>query len=374
MTRTLLIMAGGTGGHIMPGLAIAETMRARGWAIRWLGTAHGMENRLVPEAGIALDTIAFAGMRGKGLGHTLRGLGQLVGGLFDSIRFVSKLKPHAVLGMGGYVTVPGGFATALARIPLALMNSDSALLLSNRALKPFATRLMFGLPGRVEESGRGGKCRAVWTGSPVRAAIGSLAPPAERYAARSGPLRVLVLGGSLGAAALNRNVPLALATIAEDQRPIVVHQAGAQHAEALAAVYRDVGVVASVEPFIDDMAARYAEADLVICRAGAITVSELTAAGVASVLVPLLASTTTHQRDNAIYLERAGAAVHLPQSSLDAQSLAALLTSLTRQRLTTMAEAARGLGKPQATATVADEIEAIARKDDDADRVVVVNR
>ena len=359
MTRTLLIMAGGTGGHIMPGLAIAEVMRARGWAIRWLGTAHGMENRLVPEAGIALDTIAFAGLRGKGIGHALRGFGQLIGGLFTSIRFVAKLKPHAVLGMGGYVTVPGGLAAALSRIPLALMNSDSSLLMSNRALKPFATRLMFGLPGRVDEAGD----KAVWTGSPVRAEIGALPPPAERYASRSGPLRVLVLGGSLGAATLNRNVPLALATIAVDERPIVVHQAGTQHADALAAVYRDVGVDARVEPFIADMAARYAEADVVICRAGAITISELTAAGVASVLVPLLASTTTHQRDNAIYLERAGAAVHLPQVELDAQSLSALLRSFTRGRLLQMAEAARTIGKPQATVTVADEIEAIARKD-----------
>ncbi|MEO8937118.1 MAG: undecaprenyldiphospho-muramoylpentapeptide beta-N-acetylglucosaminyltransferase [Burkholderiaceae bacterium] len=359
MTRTLLIMAGGTGGHIMPGLAIAETMKARGWAIRWLGTAHGMENRLVPEAGIALDTIAFAGLRGKGIGHTVRGIGELVAGLFESIRFIAKLKPHAVLGMGGYVTVPGGLAAAISRVPLALMNSDSSLLMSNRALKPFAMRLMFGLPGKIDEAGD----KAMWTGSPVRAAIGALPPPAVRYAARMGPLRVLVLGGSLGAATLNRNVPLALATLPEADRPIVIHQAGAQHAEALSAVYRDVGVAASVQPFIADMAACYAEADLVICRAGAITVSELTAAGVASILVPLLASTTTHQRDNAIWLAAAGAAVHLPQRELTAQSLATLLGSLTRERLLDMAEGARALGKPQATATVADEIEAIARKD-----------
>ena len=359
MTRTLLIMAGGTGGHIMPGLAIAETMKARGWAIRWLGTAHGMENRLVPEAGIALDTIAFSGLRGKGLGHTLRGFVQLVAGLFESVRFVSTLKPHAVLGMGGYVTVPGGFAAALARIPLALMNSDSALLMSNRALKPFATRLMFGLPGQVDASDR----KAVWTGSPVRATIGAIAPPLARYAARSGPLRLLVLGGSLGAATLNRHVPLALALLPEADRPVVVHQAGATHADALAAVYRDVGVAATVEPFIADMAACYAAADLVVCRAGAITISELTAAGVASVLVPLLASTTTHQRDNAVWLAAAGAAIHLPQAELTAASLSALLASFSRDRLTEMAEAARALGKPQATATVADEIEAIARKD-----------
>lgn len=363
MTRTLLIMAGGTGGHIMPGLAIAETMRARGWAVRWLGTAHGMENRLVPEAGIALDTIAFAGLRGKGFAHTLRGIGQFAQGTVESLRFFLHLKPHAVLGMGGYVTVPGGFAAALARIPLALMNSDSALLLSNRALKPFARRLLFGLPGPVDRIG----AKAVWTGSPVRAAIAALPAPAERYASRVGPLRVLVLGGSLGAATLNRHVPLALAALqgrcAEADRPRVVHQAGAEHAAALAAAYRDVGVAAVVEPFIADMAARYAEADLVICRAGAITVSELTAAGVASVLVPLVASTTAHQRDNALYLERAGAAVQLPQDTLTADSLATLLASFTRERLRTMAEAARALGKPHATESVADEIEAIARKE-----------
>ena len=355
MTRTLLIMAGGTGGHIMPGLAIAEAMRARGWAIRWLGTAHGMENRLVPEAGIALDTIAFAGLRGKGFGHALRGVGQLIAGLVESIRFVSTLKPHAVLGMGGYVTVPGGLATAWARVPLALMNSDASLLLSNRVLKPFATRLLFGLPGNDADG--------VWTGNPVRAAIAALPLPSDRYPARRGPLRLLVLGGSLGASTLNRNVPLALAHMPSASRPIVVHQAGAQHAAALTAVYRDVDVAASVEPFIADMAARYAEADVVLCRAGAITVSELTAAGVASVLVPLLASTTTHQRDNAIYLAAAGAAIHLPQAELDAQSLSALLVSLTRERLQEMAEAARALGKPNATATVADAIEAIAREE-----------
>ena len=360
MTRTLLIMAGGTGGHIMPGLAIAETMRSRGWAVRWLGTAHGMENRLVPEAGIALDTIAFAGLRGKGAGHALRGFGQLVRGFIDSVRFISRLKPHAVLGMGGYVTVPGGLAAAIARIPLVLMNSDSALLMSNRTLKPFARRLLFGLPGSIDAAGS----KAVWTGSPIRASIAAIAPPAERFAGRSGPLRIVVIGGSLGAATLNRHVPLALAALPEDQRPIVVHQSGAQHAQALAAAYRDVGVEATVVPFIDDVAAQYAAADLVICRAGAITVSELTAAGVASVLVPLIASTTAHQRANATYLANAGAAIHLPQDRLTADALATLLMAMTRDQLLTMAEAARAIGKPQATETVAREIETAARAED----------
>lgn len=359
MTRTLLIMAGGTGGHIMPGLAVAEAMRARGWAVRWLGTSHGMENRLVPEAGIALDTIAFAGLRGKGVGHAMRGLTQFVHGFFESLRFVGRLKPHAVLGMGGYVTVPAGLASSVKRIPLVLMNSDSALLLSNRVLKPFARKLLFGLPGRVDAEG----AKAEWTGSPIRASIAALPPPAVRYAARRGPLRLMVLGGSLGASALNRTIPLALAELASDARPIVLHQAGEQHADALRAVYRDVGVEATVAPFIADMAAHYAEVDVVICRAGAITVSEITAAGVASVLVPLVASTTGHQRDNATYLERAGAAVHLPQEQLEPGALATLLASFTRHRLQAMAEAARALGKPAATETVADRIEAVARED-----------
>jgi UDP-N-acetylglucosamine--N-acetylmuramyl-(pentapeptide) pyrophosphoryl-undecaprenol N-acetylglucosamine transferase len=279
--------------------------------------------------------------------------------VFSSVRFLRTLKPHAVLGMGGYVTVPGGLAAAVGRIPLLLMNSDASLLLSNRALKPFADRLLFGLPGKMADVGD----KAVWTGSPVRAAIAALPAPAERYATRTGPLRLLVLGGSLGAAVINRHVPLALAAMPEADRPIVMHQAGAQHADALAAVYRDLGVAATVEPFIDDMAARYRDADVVLCRAGAITVSELTAAGVASVLVPLLASTTTHQRDNAIYLGAAGAAIHLPQADMTAPSLAALLTSFTRAQLQDMAEAARGFGKPHATDTVADEIEAHARKE-----------
>ncbi len=359
MTRTLLIMAGGTGGHIMPGLAIAEAMKARGWAIRWLGTSHGMENRLVPEAGIALDTIAFSGMRGKGVGHLVRGLVQFATGLAKSVRFFRTLKPHAVLGMGGYVTVPGGLAAAVARVPLLLMNSDASLLLSNRALKPFAERLFFGLPGRIDEAGD----KALWTGSPVRAAIAALPQPAERYAGRAGALRVLVLGGSLGAAVINRHVPLALAAMPADRRPVVLHQAGAQHADALSAAYRDLGVDATVVPFIDDMAACYRDADVVVCRAGAITVTELTAAGVASVLVPLVASTTTHQRDNAIWLAAAGASIHLPQDELSAASLAALFASFDRDRLTTMAECARALGKPRATDTVADEIEAHALKD-----------
>lgn len=356
--RTLLIMAGGTGGHIMPGLAIAELMRQRGWTVRWLGTAHGMENALVPQAGLTLDTIAFAGLRGKGLMHALKGLLQLAAGFVRSFRLVGRVRPDAALGMGGYVTVPGGIAAALRRVPLVLVNADAGLLLSNRLLLPFAQRILFGLPGASVRLGT----RAMWTGNPVRAAIRAVAPPAQRFAGRSGPLRVLVVGGSLGAATLNRNIPLGMAQLPAAARPQIVHQCGAHQVDAVSALYRDLGVTAEVLPFIDDMAARYAHADVVICRAGAITISELAVAGVASVLVPLTVSTTSHQRDNALYMEQAGAAVHLPQSELSAARLAGLIGALDRDRLLAMAVAAQALGKPDATATVADVVAQVAAR------------
>ncbi len=356
MSRTLLIMAGGTGGHIMPGLAIAELMRARGWTVRWLGTAHGMENRLVPAAGITLDTIAFAGLRGKGLLHAMKGALQLLAGFVRCFRLMGAVRPDVALGMGGYVTVPGGIGAALRRVPLALVNSDAGLLLSNRMLLPFTRRILFGLPGdSVKLSDK-----AIWTGSPVRSAIRAVAPPSARYAGRSGPLRLLVIGGSLGATALNRALPLGLARLPAATRPTVVHQCGAGHLDAVKAMYRDLGVHAEVLPFIEDMAAQYAAADLVVCRAGAITISELTVAGVPSVLVPLTVSTTSHQRDNAIYMARAGAALHLPQPEMSAERLAEVLGGLTREQLLHMAEAARRLGKPDATATVADVLEQLA--------------
>lgn len=353
---TLLIMAGGTGGHIMPGLAIAEVMRLRGWNVRWLGTAHGMENTLVPQAGIPLDTIPFAGLRGKGLRQSFIGALQLIGGFFRSLKLIGAMQPAVALGMGGYVTVPGGLALALRRVPLALMNSDSALLLSNRMLLPFTRRILFGLPGHAEDVGS----KALWTGSPVRAEISAIEAPAQRYAGRSGPLRILVAGGSLGATVLNRNIPLALARLPLAERPLVTHQCGAANVEVVQAMYRDLDLSAEVLPFIDDMARRYAEADMVVCRAGAITVNELCVAGIAAILVPLTVSTTAHQRDNARYMAQAGAAIHLEQSELNPEHLAGMITGLTRARLQTIAEAARALGKPAATDTVADILEELA--------------
>ena len=353
MTKRLMIMAAGTGGHIFPGIAIAQTMRARGWEVSWLGTAHGMETDLVPKAGIAMDSIDFAGLRGKGLGHTIKGAFKMLNSFLACRRILASRKPDVVLGMGGYVTVPGGLMARLRGVPLALVNADAALLLSNKTLAPMADRVLFGFPADFGKAAD----RAVVTGNPVRQAILDLPAPAQRFAGRGGPLRVLVVGGSLGAKVLNDSVPAALALIDPAVRPIVTHQSGKKNIEALRAAYSQAGVNANVVDFIDDMAAAYAEADLVICRAGAITVSELTAAGVASVLVPFVASTTSHQRDNAVWMDAQEAAVHLPQGELDPQRVASLLQTTTRERCLAMAEAARRVGKRDANDAIAREIE-----------------
>jgi UDP-N-acetylglucosamine--N-acetylmuramyl-(pentapeptide) pyrophosphoryl-undecaprenol N-acetylglucosamine transferase len=356
--KTLLIMAAGTGGHIMPGLAVAEVMRARGWAVHWLGTRHGMENRLVPPRGLPLATLDFAGLRGKGLLHGFTGMFKLIGAAFDAWRLMGRLRPRAVLGMGGYVTVPGGWAARLRKLPLAVVNADAALLMSNRALAASAARILFGFDTAGLPPALAAKMRV--TGNPVRADIVAIAPPEQRFARRNGALRLLVIGGSLGAQALNRTLPAALALLPTEARPQVIHQAGAQHADALQKAYAAAGVTATVLPFIDDMAQAYAEADVLVCRAGAITVSELAVAGVASILVPLVVSTTSHQQDNAQWLAAHDAAIHLPQTELNAEKLAQLLQQLSRERLLTMAQAARKLGRPQATEAIADELEEIA--------------
>jgi len=357
MTKRLMIMAAGTGGHIFPGIAIAQTMRARGWEVSWLGTAHGMETDLVPKAGIAMDSIDFAGLRGKGLGHTVKGAFKMLGAFAACRRILARRKPDVVLGMGGYVTVPGGLMARLRGVPLALVNADAALLLSNKTLAPMADRVLFGFPADFGKAAD----RAVVTGNPVRQAILDLPAPAQRFAGRSGPLRVLVVGGSLGAKVLNDSVPAALALIDPAVRPVVTHQSGKKNIEALRAAYAQAGVDAKVVDFIDDMAAAYAEADLVICRAGAITVSELTAAGVASVLVPFVASTTGHQRDNAVWMESQKAALHLPQGELNPQRVASLLQTMSRERCLAMAEAARRVGKRDANDAIARELEQLAR-------------
>ena len=354
----LVIMAAGTGGHIVPGLAVAAEMQRRGWSVSWLGTKSGMENRLVPPSGIALDTIGFAGLRGKGWLHTLTGGLRLLKAFWDCLGILRRRGANAVLGMGGYVCFPGGMMASLLGKPLLLVNADAALLLSNRALLPVADRVAFGFEGGAAATTK----RAVVTGNPVRAEIEALPAPAERYAGRSGPLRLLVVGGSLGAQVLNRVLPAAVAALPAGQRPQVTHQTGAAELDAVRAAYAEAGIGAEVLAFIDDMPHRLAECDLMVCRAGAITVSELCAAGVPALLVPLVVSTTAHQRDNAEFMADHGAALHLPQRDLTPARLTALLRGLSRDELLAMAEKARALARPHAAARVADEIERLVAR------------
>ena len=351
--RHLIVMAAGTGGHVIPGLAVAREMQSRGWSVSWLGTTTGMENRLVPPSGIALDTIAFSGLRGKGLMHSLTGGLRLLVAFWACLTIIRRRRASAVLGMGGYVCFPGGVMAALLGRPLVLVNADASLLLSNRALLPVADRVAFGFDGEAAQRTR----HAVVTGNPVRAEIETLPAPQARYAGRDGALRVLVVGGSLGAKALNDCVPQALALLGEAQRPQVTHQAGQANFAAVQANYAQAQVQAEVLPFIDDMAQQLAACDVIVCRAGAVTVSELCAAGVAAVLVPLIVSTTSHQRDNAQWLAGQGAGIHLPQTDLTPRKLADLLAGLTRDALLSMAMKARSLAKPRAAARVADQIE-----------------
>jgi UDP-N-acetylglucosamine--N-acetylmuramyl-(pentapeptide) pyrophosphoryl-undecaprenol N-acetylglucosamine transferase len=357
----LVVMAAGTGGHVIPGLAVAREMQRRGWSVSWLGTREGMENRLVPpeaQSGIALDRIGFSGLRGKGLVHTLTGGLRLLHAFWQCLGILRRRGADAVLGMGGYVCFPGGLMASLLSKPLVLVNADASLLMSNKALLPVADRVAFGFDGAAAARTK----QAVVTGNPVRAEIEALPLPAQRFAGRSGALHLLVVGGSLGAKVLNDTLPAALRSMPTELRPRITHQTGNAHIDAVRNAYREAGVEAELLPFIDDMAARLAACDVIVCRAGAVTVSELCAAGVPSILVPLVLSTTAHQRDNAEYMARHGAAVHLPQGELNAQSLAALLGGLQRSSLLPMAEKARALSKPHAAARVADEIERLVRK------------
>jgi len=360
----LVVMAAGTGGHVIPGLAVAREMQHRGWTVSWLGTQEGMENRLVPSQGIALDAIGFNGLRGKGLIHTLTGGLRMLKAFWECIGILKKRGANAVLGMGGYVCFPGGLMASLLGKPLMLVNADASMLLSNRALLPVADRVAFGFDGAAAAKTKHG----IVTGNPVRSEIEGLPAPAERFAGREGPLSLLVVGGSLGARVLNETLPKALALIEPAQRPRVVHQTGALNRDAVKDAYAAAGLLADgsdgveVVAFIDDMAAHLAGCDVIVCRAGAVTVSELCAAGVPAVLVPLVVSTTSHQRDNAMFMAQHGAALHLPQAEMTAEKLAELLRGLDRQALLAMAEKARVLSRPRAAARVADEIESLVRK------------
>lgn len=348
MRGNVLIMAAGTGGHVFPALACAQEFKARGYTVHWLGTSRGIENELVPAAGFALHQISVSGLRGKNLLALLKAPLQLLMALLQARRIVRELKPVCVLGMGGYVTGPGGLAAWLNGSPLIIHEQNAVAGTANRSLAFFAKRICEAFPNTFASNSK-----LCTTGNPVREEL-FLETPRQPLVARQP--RLLVLGGSLGAEPLNQLLPAALAKLPVDQRPQVFHQAGKQHAEITAERYRQAGVDAQVAPFITDMAAAYAYADLVICRAGALTVSELAAAGLPALLIPLPHAIDDHQTRNAAFLANAGAAVLLPQHKTDAEQLAAQLTEVLMQpgKLKAMGATARRQAKPDATRSVVD--------------------
>ncbi|HRK56261.1 MAG TPA: undecaprenyldiphospho-muramoylpentapeptide beta-N-acetylglucosaminyltransferase [Burkholderiaceae bacterium] len=355
--RHLVVAAAGTGGHVMPGLAVAQALRERGWTVSWLGTAHGKERAWVTQRQIDFDALGFSAMRGKGPMAFVMGAVRMLRAVWQAWRVLRRRRCCVLFSTGGYVAVPAGWAAACARVPVVVLNGDAAPLLSTRLLRPVARAVLCGFEGAAAQWAG---ARGFVTGNPVRAEFERVPEPALRFAQREGALRVLVIGGSLGAQVLNTVVPEALALYQATAPVQVVHQCGAAHEQAAAAAYAKAAVEAQVLAFIDDMAERFAWADVVICRAGAMTVAELSAAGVAAILVPFVARTTDHQRSNAQWLAGHGAAIHLPQIDLSPGTLCAQLQALTRQRLLAMAQAARALAHRQATAQVADFIERVA--------------
>ena len=343
----VLIMAGGTGGHIFPGLAVAECLRAQGVPVVWLGAVGGMETKVVPAQRIELHTVAVGGLRGKGIKTRLLAPLMLLRALFASLAVLRQVKPRSVLSMGGYVAGPGGLAAWLLRRPLLVHEQNRVAGFTNRKLAGLARRVLAGFADALPQ--------AEWVGNPVRDAIAALPLPAQRMAGRGGRPRLLVLGGSLGARALNLAVPQALAQLTPAQRPEVVHQCGTRGLDEARAAYTKAGVEAQVVAFIDDMAGSYEWADLAVCRAGALTLAELTAAGLGAVLVPFPHAVDDHQTRNAEALVVIGAAVVMQESELDIQILAQRLESLLgdRRRLLAMAEAARTLAKPDAAQVIA---------------------
>ncbi len=352
LNRTALVMAGGTGGHIFPGLAVAHALRDRGWRVHWLGAPESMESRLVPPQGFAFEPVAFGGVRGKGL-VTLALLPlRLLRAFWASLQVVRRVKPQVVIGLGGYITFPGGMMGVLAGKALVLHEQNSRAGMANKVLAGVADRVFTAFP-QVLAQGE-------WVGNPLRAAFLQQAAPAQRFAGRSGPLRVLVVGGSLGAKALNDTVPQALALIPEGQRPQVTHQSGAKQIDALRAAYQAAGVQAELTPFIDDTASAFAQADLVIGRAGASTVTELAAVGAAAVYVPFPHAVDDHQTTNARFVVDAGGGWLLPQSELTPQRLAQLLQTVTRDELLQRAQAAKALEKTEATSRIVAACEELA--------------
>ena len=347
----VMITTGGTGGHVFPGLAVAAKLVARGARVFWLGTREGMEAKLVPEHGVDFEAISFRGVRGKGLRTLLLGPFALVAACVDSLKIIRRRQPTVVLGFGGFASFPGALMGVATARPLVLHDSNAVAGLANRILAYGADRLLLGFPDAF--GGAHGR-KATWVGNPLRDAVAALPPPEARFASHEGPLRLLVVGGSLGAQALNERVPAALAQLPASARPRVVHQAGARHIDALRAAYAGADVAAECVPFIDDMAARYAWADLVVCRGGAMTVAELAAVGLGSIIVPLPGAIADEQTANAKFLVDAGAAHCIAQDALSPERLASLIAKTTRDDALALALAARGVGRRDAADQVAD--------------------
>lgn len=349
--KPVLIMAGGTGGHIFPGIAVADELRRRGVPVVWLGANGGLETELVPKAGVPIETIAIGGVRGKGVATLVKAPLRVLRAVLAARAVMRRVAPRSVLSMGGYAAGPGGIAAWLGGRPLVVHEQNRVPGVTNKALARVARRVLAGFADAF-----GTAQRSEWVGNPVRASIAAIEAPSTRLAHRDGAPRLLVLGGSLGAQALNTRVPQALAQLPADVRPQVRHQCGAKHADAARKAYADAGVDASVEPFIDDMAAAYAWADLVVCRAGALTLAEVAAAGLGAIFVPFPHAVDDHQTRNAEAFVAAGAAVLIQEKNADAATLAREIGRIAGDRATrvAMGEAARGLAKPDATAAIAD--------------------
>ena len=356
VNRTALVMAAGTGGHIFPALAVADALKARGWHIVWLGTPQGMENRLVAQHGYPLVHLNIKGVRGNGVIRLLKTPFMLLKSVMQAKATIRREKPAVAVGFGGYVGFPGALAARLCGVPLVVHEQNAIAGLTNKLTARFAARVLQAFPGAFADSE---KLETV--GNPVRQQIAALPEPSARYSARTGPLRLLVVGGSLGAQVLNQTVPAALALLSAEQRPTVVHQSGEKHLAALEESYRAAGVTATPRAFIEDMAAALADADLVICRAGALTVSELAAVGVAGLFVPLPHAVDDHQTANARFLTDVEAGWLVPQSELSADWLADFLSSLSREELMRRAENARARGMTQATERVVAVCEDVAK-------------
>jgi UDP-N-acetylglucosamine--N-acetylmuramyl-(pentapeptide) pyrophosphoryl-undecaprenol N-acetylglucosamine transferase len=347
----VMITTGGTGGHVFPGLAVAAKLIARGARVFWLGTREGMEAKLVPQHGVEFEAISFRGVRGKGLRTLLVGPFALAAACVDSLRVIRRRQPTVVLGFGGFASFPGALMGVAAARPLVLHDANAVPGLANRILAYGADRLLLGFP---DSFGGRHAAKATWTGNPLRDAITALPPPEARFATHDGPLRLLVVGGSLGARALNDRVPAALARLPKDARPQVIHQAGARHVDLLRTTYARAGVAAECVSFIDDMAARYAWADLVVCRGGAMTVAELAAVGLGAIIVPLPGAIADDQSANAGYLVNAGGAHCVRQGELTPTRLASLLETTPRAKALELARAAYAVGRRDAAERVAD--------------------